>query len=193
MENICGAYPVNYADKCLGEVKIERLGIRFSICGSISGIDIEGPFRLAALSGGKTVPIGVMLPKGGGFGYAKLFSAAALVQLGIRDIAGFTIITDHPVTEEAEPMQTEAVSTAESEWANTAAPWQYFEEGEFRRVFSACGRALVRQDGDVLYLAVPLVKDEEFPVMPVFCLGEVWKINDELHLVFKIHDGRLLF
>ena len=214
MEHICGSYPVVYGGKTLGNARIEKLGIRYSIAAETEEPEMEKPFRLAAVCQDRVTPLGVMLPKSGGFVFSKIFSREALLELGIDTISGFTLggeavaaraekeeketvsemeekIEGEPKEEESVPAETAA--PADDVWERTDTPWLYIEEGEFRRVFSACREALVRRDGDVTCLAVPILKDELFPVMQVFCLGEVWKINERLHLVFRIREGKLLF
>lgn len=194
LDNICGNYPIHCDEKVLGEVKIEKVNIRYNISSAVNNIDMPRPFRLAAICGDKIIPLGVMMPDRNGFSYSRSFSSAALSELGIDTIDGFTLITDSSPRSAAQPIAAPApVSAVAVGWQQTDTPGEYFEDGEFRHIFSGCKSALVRNDGETQYLAIPVLKDEPFPAMPVFCLGEVWKINEKLHLVFKIHEGKLLF
>ena len=190
MENICSEYYVSYNEKNIGKAKIEKVGIRFAITAEIKECGAKTPFRLAAECEGRIVPLGVMLPKDGGYNYRKTFTSGALRELGISAIKGFTIIVD---TAENKLQPTEPMSVESAGWISETDPGSLLEEGEFRRLFSACKETLVRCEDEITYLAVPIVKGEEFPVMPVFCLGEAWKINGGLYIVFKIHNGKLTF
>ena len=190
MENICSEYPVNYNDEKIGRAKIEKVGIRFVITADVRAIEARIPFRLAAVCGNRKVAIGVMLPGSGGYTYRRTFTSSAIRELGIEEIKYFTIIGE--LTEDKLP-QNENIKVDDTEWNRETEPGMLLEEGEFRRLFSACKEVLVRRDDEVTYLAVPIVKGEEFPVMPVFCLGEAWKINGGLYIVFKIHNGKLTF
>ena len=194
MDIICGTYPIRRGEKVLGEVKIEKVNIRYKISSAIDNIDMPRPFRLAVICGEKIIPLGVMMPDRNGFSYSRSFSSAALSELGISNIDGFTLITDSLPQSDTRPIAAPTpVSSVTDGWQQTDTPGEYLEDGEFRHIFSGCKAALVRKDGETQCLAIPVIKDEPFPVMPVFCLGEVWKINEKLHLVFKIHDGKLLF
>ena len=192
MENICRSYSVVCGGQDKGTAVIEKEGIRFRVSAEIKECDIEGPFRLAAVCGGSIVPVGVMLPNGDGYSYYKIFTESALRDKGISEVSGFTIVGSMPEAKE-EPPEPARNTSGISGWEKTDTPWLYIEEGEFRHVFSACREALVRNEEEICYLAVPLMKGEEFPVMPVFCLGEIQKIDGKLYLVFKISSGKLLF
>ncbi len=188
MELNCGTFDVVYKQKSVGEARIIRIGIRYELSAVVKYLDISGPFRVAAVSGEKVVPLGVMMPKGDGFEYRRSFSTNDLKNIGIDDISGFTIAGD-----ESSKVHIDTNNHEDNEWKVTNEPWQYLEEGEFRHVFSACNEALVSTNEEFVRIAVPIVKNEPFPLMPIFCLGEIQKINENLHLVFKLHEGKLLF
>lgn len=190
MENICSEYPVIYNESIIGRAKIEKIGIRFFVSADIKKVDAETPFRLAAVCSRRLVPFGVMLPKEGGYTYGKMFTGGALRELEIDEVKGFTIICDIP---ENNVRSEKSISSVAAGWIREDKPGELLEEGEFRRLFSACEEALVRREDDITYIAVPVIKDEEFPVMPVFCLGEAWKINGGVYLVFRVHNGKLSF
>jgi len=190
MENICAEYLVNYNGKNIGNARIEKLGIRFMVTADVKEVDAKTPFRLAAVCGTQVIPLGVMMPKKGGYTYGKTFTSSALREMGIGEISGFAIVED---TNGNKLPKSAQVRVDAANWVRETEPGAYLEEGEFRRLFSACKEVLVRCEDEMTYLAVPLIKGEEFPVMPVFCLGEAWRINGKLYIVFKIHNGKLSF
>ena len=190
MESICAEYLVNYDGENIGSARIEKLGIRFMVTADVKEVDAKTPFRLAAVCGTQVIPLGVMMPKKGGYTYGKTFTSSALREMGIGEISGFAIIEEP--NDNKIPASVRVRADA-ANWVQETEPGAYLEEGEFRRLFSACKETLMRCEGEITYLAVPLVKGEEFPVMPVFCLGEAWKINGGLYIVFRIRNGKLSF
>lgn len=185
MQDFCGLYSIIYSGENLGEAVVARDRLRWHIAARISACNIPGPFRLAAVCGNKTAALGVMLPQNGGFTYSALFTASALREKGIcSGISYFTLL----------PCMNAETGNSGICWEKSERPELYIEEGEFRRIFSACRSALIKKEnGEQVLLAVPVKKGEKFPLMSVFCLGTISKINGQLHLVFKINDGRLVF
>ena len=49
--------------------------------------------------------------------------------------------------------------------------------------------ALIRENGEIIELAIPVSDDEPFPIMSAFCLGEPQTINGGEYLVFKLKNG----
>jgi len=190
MESICCEYPVNYCGDDIGSARIEKLGIRFVITADIKEVEAKTPFRLAAVCGAQIIPLGVMFPKKDGYTYGRTFTISAMRELGIGEIKKFTIIEDG---DDNKQPKSSHVRVDSASWVKESEPGVLLKEGEFRRLFSACKETLVRCEGEITYLAVPLIKGEEFPVMPVFCLGEAWKINGGLYIVFRIRNGKLTF
>ena len=177
-------------EKNIGYARIERVGIRFFVSADVKTSDAAAPFRLAAVCKNRLIPFGVMLPGNGGFTYGKMFTSVALREMGISEIDCFTIIGDIPQNKVSLKVNANSGSV---KWEKEDDPGALLEEGEFRRIFSACKDTLVRREKDIVYLAIPVIKGEKFPAMPVFCLGEVRKINDGLYLVFKVYKGKLSF
>ncbi|MCL2842331.1 MAG: hypothetical protein FWE28_02535 [Oscillospiraceae bacterium] len=60
----------------------------------------------------------------------------------------------------------------------------------------AAGRRLkearTRPMGAHTELAVPFDTGKPFPLMPIFCLGQVTDINGQAHLVFQVKDGNIV-
>lgn len=190
--DICGEFPVIYNGIEYGKAKVERDGIRFKISAQISGFYEDKPFRLGALANGGAVPLGVMLPSGEQYIFSRVYSSNELKELEIYEISNFTIIradeSENTIKTAPQPLTAE-----ESGWEESDEPSMYIAEGEFRHAFSECKKALIRREGEITYIAVPVIKGEEFPVMQLFCLGEAWKIGGELHLVFKVKGDKLIF
>jgi len=91
-------------------------------------------------------------------------------------------------------------TTAETEFQNLDLDYSWTEVSDPRTllkgdnksaVTSECSGCFARKEDGIVYLSVPLREDEEFPMMPVFCLGEPETVNGEVYLVFKIIDGIL--
>jgi Asp-tRNA(Asn)/Glu-tRNA(Gln) amidotransferase C subunit len=85
--NIFGKYPIIESDKQIGELEIIPRG---SMCRFFArcGYGLPGIFRLAVISGGRIIPIGVMTPQDNGWKLEKTLSPASLRQMGIAEIEG---------------------------------------------------------------------------------------------------------
>ena len=183
-------YNITYKNENVGMVLIKQIGIRYEILAEVRFINCETPFRLAAICGDDCVPLGVMIPDGAGFSYRRTYTKSAFHELGFEKLIGFEIIC---ATKPERAPKPESTRVGDSEWTAIAEPAELFDEGQFRRIFSDCEGCLVRKSGEIKYLAIPLLKERAFPAMPVFCLGESWKIRGKLYMVFKIMRGKLLF
>lgn len=189
MENIRNEYKITADKEEIGYAVLKQTGIRFEIYAEVRNVDSEKPFRLAVRCGGKIIPLGVMLPQNGGFVYRKTFSRSALRELGVSGVERFVVLTDDIINHSSDIRS----QKKGEEWCEISNVDDFLKEGEFRRAFSGCRNCLARRGGELVYLAVPIVKDEILPAMPIRCLGEVLKIRGNLYMVFKIRDGKLLF
>ena len=190
MNGLPTEYNITYKNEHVGIVLIKQIGIRYEIFAEVRFINCKTPFRLAAMCGNDCVPLGVMIPGGTGFSYRRTYTKSAFREFGFEKLTGFEIIFG--TKRESDP-QTKTTEVDDGEWTAVAEPALLFDAGQFRRIFSVFDGCLVRESGEIKYLAIPLLKDKDFPVMPVFCLGEAWKISGKLYMVFKIKSGKLLF
>ncbi len=190
MENLCAEYQVYFNGRCIGCCIIEKQGIRYKIYARVTVADLDKPFRLSAICGDSMVNLGVMVPKCDAYQFSRIYTNAAFRELGLENVSGFTITSDLFEVLDEVSGQTENVL---SKWNHIAEPGTLLEEGEFRRIFSQCSNTIVCCEENITYLAVPVIHGEEFPAMPVFCLGEARKINGGIYLVFKIRNGKLIF
>lgn len=181
-------FAIVYNGEEKGRATVAYEGIRIKITAGVPKIECAIPFRLAVNGKNGVKPLGVMLPVNGGFAFSKVYSPAECRRLGLNESMTFTLI---PCGEEQN--NEEKAKQNDDDWKEWEHPERLFDDGEFRHIFSACKKALVRRADELTLIAVPVKRGEPFPVMQVFCLGELWKINGNLHLVFKIRDGRLLF
>lgn len=183
---ICSEYEISYKGITVGKAKIANEGIRYRISGSVQRGEFEEPFRLAIICGENKTVLGVMMPENDLCVYNRLFTSRELKDLRIHEIHGFTIIV-------SENKQDADKNSASDHWRKISDAGVLFAQGEFQRIFSACGEVLLRHEENMDYIAIPIKRGEEFPAMPVFCLGEPWKVENRLCLVFKVKDGKLLF
>lgn len=177
------SHAIMFNGKIVGQAMIRQEGIRSRIIGEVCTSDITTPFRLTAVCSGKAVVLGVMMPDNGKYTFNKQFTSDDVRRLELYDIVGFTLSVDTALN----------TNSSASGWAAADDVSEFLEEGEFRRIFTECKELFYCRNGKLIYLAVPINKGEEFPAMPVFCLGEPQKIGGRLCLVFKINDGKLLF
>ena len=190
MSDLRREYDIVFENEKLGCAVVAQVGIRFEISAEISGFRTKNPFRLAAKCGGKNVTLGVMLPQKGSFAFRKVYTKSSLRELGISAIEGFTLVKDGDNNTNKYPQNT--VENM-SKWSVVEDMSEYLEDGEFRRRFSVHKNCLAYREGEFAYIAVPMIKGETLPKIPVLCLGETRKINGKMHMVFKTRRGKLLF
>lgn len=74
-------------------------------------------------------------------------------------------------------------------WTPIANPSVMFAENGAISNASDIKGALLKDEGEFVYLAVPVSENEPFPLMSAFCLGEPQTINGAEYLVFKLKNG----
>ena len=76
-------------------------------------------------------------------------------------------------------------------WQEEREPARLFRDPALRELGRTLGRegVLTRQEGDAVFLAVPLDRDRPFSAMPIFCFGSPETISGRNWIVFRIMDG----
>lgn len=171
--NLFGKYPIYDGEEQTGELEVSPWGgyLRFrALCRSRR----KGVFRLVAESGGRLLPLGVMTPSGSGFGLERRFSPAALRNMGLERIDRCRLTQDWA-----------------GGWQEEREPARLFRDPALRELGRTLGRegVLTRQEGDAVFLAVPLDRDRPFSAMPIFCFGSPETISGRNWIVFRIMDG----
>lgn len=187
MENILGSYNVIYNASHIGELNVSQNGLMTvfsSVCRPVS----KNILRLYCISGGKAVPIGVMMPCRGGLSLSKTFSRNALRQMGLFEItSAFLSEQTEPIPLSPEPPQSE-----EAVWQPEYEPWRLFEDDDIRASCRKIKGAYSKSENGRDYLAVPISPYEPFPTMPIFCFGSLCKINGGDHIVFTLENGKFV-
>lgn len=100
---------------------------------------------------------------------------------------------DKPLLPPSEPdiMPTQSEMPAINGWHPIAQPRILFNDPGIAAASEEISGALTLERDGILHLAVPLLPDEPFPMMPVFCFGNSEEIGDQEYLVFKISNGNL--
>ena len=76
-------------------------------------------------------------------------------------------------------------------WSRTDNPGGLFGDPDFAQICHGVKNALTKTSGDLVLLAVPVLQDEPFPMMPVFCFGDSGRIGGGEYIIFKIKNGKL--
>lgn len=76
-------------------------------------------------------------------------------------------------------------------WNRIARPRVLFNDSGIAEVSDEISGALTLERDGLVYLAVPLLPNEPFPMMPVFCFGNSEEIGGQEYIVFKIKNGNL--
>ena len=93
-----------------------------------------------------------------------------------------------------EPTQAKAEEPAPDEldgWTPTDNPGGLFRDPDFSALCHGVTDALTRQTEDTTFLAVPVLPDAPFPMMPVFCFGDSGTVCGREYIIFKIKNGKL--
>jgi hypothetical protein len=174
--------------ECVGEINVYMQGIKIVFEGECV-TERQGPFRLAAVSGGRTIPVGVMLPDGGKFTFRRSFSKNMMSELGIGEIEEFLLVGN-----DRKDMADYREPAAEAGgWQEAAEPWRLFADEELSEVCREVKGGLKRleENGEISF-AVPLERDRPFPAMPIFCFGTYMKIGEKGYVVFRLKNGELI-
>lgn len=269
---LTGDYPVIAEGRSVGSLNISQNGL-MTVFNCACDFKSHEIFRLAAVCGGKYVPLGVMAPEAGILRLKKSCTKNALAGLGYQDTDIFhlirkddvysqedeikaddtAIMTPAPVNatgQEAcelpsEPVQEEADSVSKQKepeqaqvpdiqalfselmpsvpepvlqvqddnpilpppapdiklaqsnkpdlngWKPIARPRALFNAPGISEVSEEISGALTLERDGIVFLAVPLLPNEPFPMMPVFCFGNSEEIGGQEYVVFKIKNGNL--
>ncbi len=172
-----GIYNIEYGGKQAGKLKVYGEGIK-----TVFSAETEffpGILRLAAVSNGRVVPIGVLSPGGKGLCLKKSFSRNTLDEFGLRDIDKAIILSG------------EDEKAKESAWSELKEPGEYFADPDLKSSCKGARGVLVSNEGELTRLAFPLRKGSPFALMPAFCLGNPAVIEGNEYLIFKIKNGSL--
>ncbi len=190
---LTGAYKIFDDGEMVGEMAVYAQGMMTVFEGTCKP-DREGPFRVAALSDGYLIMLGVMLPNEGGYYIRRSFSKNAVTELGIKDISEFRLI--YPEAEENQGSEKTSIpvgAAPEDGWQDAPEPWRLFKDEELSETCRQIKGARMRreEDGDIS-LAVPLERNAPFPAMPIFCFGSYEKIENKSYVLFRLRDGILI-
>ena len=194
MENLGGSYAVTLGGVCVGTLNVFGDGAFtvFEFHGEASGLS---PMRLCCRCGDCVVPVGIPVPENGVLRLRKRFTKNTLRTAGLSQIDGCAlaplsdpvslarIFSDPPARGE---------TMRDGEWECEYEPWGMFDDDDIKNACRGISGALRRRRGDLDCLAVPVSPYEPFPIMPVFCFGEIEEINGRQYVVFNVKSGKLV-
>ena len=206
-----GRFDVTRAGVVFGVAELSENGLMQDIRFDGSAPDDKNVYRLAAVCGGEYVQLGVPVPdKSGTLTLKKSLSRAAVRALGFALPSAFElvlpgeersgVINDRAVELDneseiiivplmSEPEQQKAATAGHDNWRSAPNPSVMFAENGALSAADDIVGALIREDGELIHLAIPVSDGEPFPLMSAFCLGEPQTINDCEYLVFKLKNG----
>jgi len=170
-----GTYAVKYEGREVGTLRVYNEGLMTVF--SAETLPLAGVWRLAVVSGGKTVPIGVLTPSQRGLSLKKSFTKNMLAELNISDIEAAQLFSQ---THSREP-----------EWKPVTDPSALFSDSDLKAACKGSKGVMALKEGEVTKAAFPIRSDAPFALMPAFCLGKPVKINGNDYLVFNIKDGEI--
>ena len=199
MKNLDGSYPVTMDGSMAGTLNVFSDGgftsfeFRGDSCGST-------PVRLCCRSGERIVPIGIPVPEKGMMYLRKRFTRNGLESAGISGIDGCMLISlSKPIPSAPVFVDTHFSKPADitpqsgtGAWQCEYEPWSIFTDEEIQLACRGLNGALRRSCGDTEELAIPVSPNEPFPMMPVFCYGDIAEINGRQYVVFTVKGGKLV-
>ncbi len=191
MQNICGKYEVFYNGSSVGNLSVSESGIKFLFectC-SLPGNTV---FRLVCVSFNTPVSIGILIPQDSVLKLKKSFSKNELLSLGLKNITSCFITETSNDFLKIPPKKPEKSNFSEKLfWEPEHFPELLFTEEEITHVLTGVSGSLKLKYKGFIFLAIPLLPNEPFPAMPIFCFGETANIGGEEYIVFKIKNGKL--
>ncbi len=167
---LTGSYEIMDGERAVGTLEVSRQGGYFRFRAACS-VECGELMRLAVRSGERTADLGVLAPEEGLWRLDKRFSPAALRALGIGEIGACFLCRCVPAG-----------------WAAEPEPGRLLADGLLRRLCAGFSGALTRREGEDVLLALPLI--DPFPLLPVFCLGTLRRLEGRPYLLFRIFDGK---
>lgn len=79
-----------------------------------------------------------------------------------------------------------------SGWTYIPDPRILFNDDSVKEACHGVSGAYITEQDDCILLAVPVLPNEPFPMMPVFCFGYSGEIGGQEYIVFKIKNGNLI-
>lgn len=169
-----GSYNITFDGKNVGKLKVQSQGLMTVFSGDTSHID--GLCRLAVLSEGRAVQIGVLSPADKGLHLKKSFTKNSLSELGIKSIEKVVVINGEE---------------SASEWVRESKPEELFSDPDLSEACTGAKGVISKRAGHITEAAFPVGSGIPFSLMPAFCLGKPAVINEKKYLIFKIVDGNL--
>jgi hypothetical protein len=172
-----GTYTITCEGREAGKLKVYSEGLKTIFYAETELM--HGVVRLAVVSNGRTIPIGVLLPTGKGLSIKKGFSKNSLFDLGIFGI------------EEAVVIGNETEKALEPGWRSISEPALQFADPDLKAACKDAKGVLMAKTGEITELAFPIKSGAPFDLMPAFCLGRPAKIGDKDYLIFKLKNGNI--
>lgn len=172
-----GIYNIMYGGRQAGKLKVYSEGLKTVFMAETA--QLKGVLRLAVVSDGKTVPIGVLSPSGKGLAIKKSYSKNSLTELGITQIDEVVLLGQ------------DTVLPPGSDWSVVEDPAGQFSDPDLKAACKGAQGVLIHDQAEYAELAFPVVNGMPFSLMPAFCLGVPRTIEGREYLIFNIKDGNL--
>jgi len=182
-----GTYAIKYEGREVGTLNVYSEGLMTVF--SAETLPLAGVWRLAVISQGRTVPIGVLAPSRRGLYLKKSFTKNMLAELNISDIEAAVLFSQEQAAgSQVQFSQDQAVG---SPWKEVPEPSGLFSDVDLKVACRGAKGVMALREGDVTKAAFPIRSDAPFALMPAFCLGKPMKIDGRDYLVFSIRDGEI--
>ena len=167
---LTGSYTIMDGERAAGTLEVSRQGGYFRFRAACSA-ECGELLRLAVRSGERIADLGVLAPEEGQWRLDRRYSPADLRALGIGEIGACFLRRSAPAG-----------------WVPEPEPGKLLSDGLLRRLCAGAAGALTRREGEAVLLALPLT--DPFPLLPVFCLGTLRRLEGRPYLLFGIFDGK---
>jgi len=170
-----GTYSITYEGSEVGTLKVYNEGLMTVFAAETK--QLPGVLRLAVVSGGNTVPLGVLTPSQWGLYFRRSYTKNMLTELGILGIDGVAVLSRDQATVPV--------------WSSVSEPSALFSDTDLKAACRGTKGVMMLQTAGITRAAFPIRNDMPFALMPAFCLGKPIKIGGNDYLAFDIKDGNI--
>ena len=160
-------------DSCAGEAVIERRDGRAEICVTMKDPG-DGLYRAVLVGESGELALGVLEPRRGALRLGRKPYARDVERLGkLKGVQA----------------KCSFVFPQKCAWQKTFRAGELVNSAFLRERLSAVSRAWWRREGKMLILALPLKRDEPFPLECMFCFGKIGCVEGERCVIYTL-DGQ---
>lgn len=160
-----------------GTMEVREEGGRVLLSVSRPG-DSSGLYKAWAVGERGELLLGTLAPEGGRLCLRRALSRSALEQAGVWPVTGGRAAMVYAFSRKP-------TGEGEGLWRWERRPARCFRDGVLREAAQSWGPMLRRREEDGFLLAAPFDPERPFPMVPIFCLGRLERVEGRPYIVFS--------